>query len=244
MTDRPAGAASRAPVVTALEPDPRRPGAVRLLVDGAHRSTVDAADAEALGLAPGLAFDAPLAERVDRAADAEATFRTALRALERRAFARVDLGRRLRRKGHPAAAVDAAVARLDRLGLLDDAAFARGYAETRAARGRGPARLRRDLLAMGVADPLVEAAVAAAWADGPTPGPEAGPEGERSPAGRPAEVALSLARKRAAQLAGIPRPALRRRLHAFLARRGFTGDVARRAIAAALRATPAPDPAA
>jgi SOS response regulatory protein OraA/RecX len=45
----------------------------------------------------------------------------------------------------------------------------------------------------------------------------------------------ALAAKRAAQLGNLPRPAKRRRLLAFLARRGFTGNEALEAVAGALR---------
>jgi regulatory protein len=151
--------------------------------------------------------DAELQERLTAAADAEGAFRTLLRALERRSFARADLGRRLVRKGHPGPAVDAAIERAAGLDLLDDAAFARNYVQTRAARGRGPSRLTRDLLAMGVDRVHIDRALAAEW-----------PEGSDH-TGLP----LALAAKRAAQLGELPRPVKRRRVLAYLARRGFAG---------------------
>jgi regulatory protein len=195
------------PVLTALEPDPRRPGTLRVEVDGARFGAVPEELARAAGLAVGRAVDAELQERLTAAADAEGAFRTLLRALERRSFARADLGRRLVRKGHPGPAVDAAIERAAGLGLLDDAAFARDYVQTRAARGRGPSRLTRDLLAMGVDRVHVDRALAAEWPEG----------SDRT--GLP----LALAAKRAAQLGELPRPVKRRRVLAYLARRGFAG---------------------
>jgi regulatory protein len=195
------------PVVTALEPEPRRPGVLRVEVDGVRFGAVPEAVARSAGLAVGRALDPALQERLTAAADAEAAFRTLGRALERRGFARADLGRRLVRKGHPRAAVDAALERAAGLGLLDDAAFARNYVETRSARGRGPARLVRDLLAMGVGRSTIDGAIAAAW-------PE---DADRT------SVPQALATKRAAQLGDLPRPVKRRRVLAFLARRGFAG---------------------
>jgi regulatory protein len=158
-------------------------------------------------LAVGRELDPALQERLAQAADVESAFRTVLRSLEVRAFVRGDLGRRLQRKGHPRAAVEAALTRAAQLGLLDDAAFARSYVETRAARGRGPSRLIRDLLAMGVDRPLIDRALAEHWPEG----------SDRS------SVPLGLARKRASQLGSLPRNTKRRRLVAYLARRGFTG---------------------
>jgi regulatory protein len=195
-----------------VEPDPRRPGAVRVAVAGSLHYTVPQDTARAEGLAPGLPIDEALHERLTRAADAEAAFRTALRALEGRAYARRDLGRRLVRKGHPPDAVEHALERAAALGLLDDAAFARDYVQTRAARGRGPARVVRDLRAMGVERALIDAAVAAEW--------DAEDGRDRT------EVPLALAQRRAAQLGDLPRPVKRRRLLAYLARRGFTGRTA------------------
>jgi regulatory protein len=195
------------PVLTALEPDPRRPGTLRVDLDGVRFGAVPAELARAAGLAVGSAVDGAMHERLTAAADAEAAFRTLLRALERRSFGRLDLARRLVRKGHPRPAVEAAVERAAGLGLLDDAAFAHTYIQTRAARGRGPARLTRDLLAMGVERGLIDRALAAEWPEG----------SDRS------RVPSALAAKRVAQLGDLPRPTKRRRVLAYLARRGFAG---------------------
>jgi len=195
------------PVITALEPDPRRPGTIRLAIDGVKFGAVPREFAVAAGLAAGKPVDPELQPRLAEAADAEAAYRTVLRALERRSFARRDLERRLLRKGHPPSAVDEALGRAVELGLLDDAAFARNFVQTRAARGRGPGRLVRDLLAMGVERGHIDRAIAAEW-----------PEGSDQES-----VPRALATKRVAQLRDLPRPVQRRRVLAYLARRGFSG---------------------
>lgn len=205
--------------ITAVEPDPSHPGAVRVLVDGRVYCVVPAEVAAAGGVRVGLVLDAALAERLGRAADAEAAFRAALRALERRSHARGELARRLVQRGHPREAVESALDRAARLGLLDDAAFALHYVAVRADRGKGPARVRQDLLRLGVDRSVVERAIAEHW-----------PEGTdlRS-------VSLALARKRAQQLGDLPSPVKRRRLLAYLARRGFAGREALDAVRAVLR---------
>ena len=68
-------------------------------------------------------------------------------------------------------------------------------------------RVRRDLLAMGVPRDAVEAAIAAQWPDGV----------------EDTALPLQLATRRAAQLGDLPRPVKRRRLLAYLMRRGFSG---------------------
>jgi len=200
--------------VTGLTADPRHPAAVRISVDGRLTWTVPRAAAERLGLRVGREVDQPIAEQLTVAADAEGAWRALLKHLERRPFARHDLGRRLRRKAHPAAAVEAALERADAAGLLDDVAFARSYAETRSARGRGPARLRRDLGAQGVEREVIDRVLHELWPDGE------GPE----------ELARALAVKRAGQLAVMPVQDRRRRVLAYLARRGFSGVQARRVV--------------
>ncbi len=193
--------------ITAVDPDPRRPGAVRLEIDGARFGAVPRELVGAEALAVGRVVDIELQERLGAAADTEAAYRTVLRCLELRSYARGDLGRRLLRKGHPRLAVEAALERVTDLGLLNDAAYARGYVETRAARGRGPSRLMRELLAMGVDRAHIDRALAAQW-----------PEGSDR-----ASLPLQLATKRVAQLGALPRQAKRRRVLAYLARRGFSG---------------------
>jgi regulatory protein len=195
-------------LVTAVEPDPRRPGTVRIDLDEERFASVPAELALAEGIALGRVIEPALRARLGVAAEQESAYRTALRALERRGYARADLGRRLLRKGHARSAVEAALDQLGAIGMLDEAAFAEHYVATRSARGRGPVRLTRDLLSMGVERRVIDRALAAHQAE----------------AGESPEVPLALASKRATQLGNIPRAAKRRRLLAYLARRGFTGS--------------------
>jgi len=194
---------------------------MRVHVDGRPYCAVPASALGRAEVHPGTALTPDRLGRLGELADEEGAFRTVLRALERRGFARADLGRRLARKGHRAEAVAAALERAAGLGLLDDAAFACHFVETKAARGRGPVRLQRDLQAMGVDRRHIDAALAAHWP----------PESDRT------SMPRSLAAKRARQLGDLPREAKRRRLVAFLARRGFSGPEVREAVRAAL-ATP------
>ncbi|MGH7519058.1 MAG: regulatory protein RecX [Gemmatimonadales bacterium] len=205
-------AADRLPAITAIEPDSCRPGAVRLFVAGQLYCTVD--ESAVAGIGAGHVLEPPLSDALGRAADEEAAYRTVLRALHRRSHARADLARRMVRRGHAADAVDAALRRAEQHGFLDDAAFAAHYVHTRSERGRGPARLTRDLLALGLARPIIDRAVAERWP----------PEADRT------AVPAALAARRAAQMGDLPRPVKRRRLLAFLARRGFKGSEAIEAV--------------
>jgi regulatory protein len=193
--------------ITALVPEPRGAGSVRVEVDGARFASVSPDVIRRADLRVGRELDEALRSVLDAEAQVEAAYRTVLRCIERRSFARADLGRRLLRKGHTPEAVEAALDRAAEHGLIDDAAFAANYVETRAARGRGPLRLARDLMAMGVERGIIDRAVASHAHQ---------TEGN-------VDVPLALAHKRAAQLRDLPRHVRRRRVLAYLARRGFSG---------------------
>jgi regulatory protein len=192
--------------IEAIEPDPRREGAVRIVVGGRAVLIVPVEAARREGLVAGAVLGAEQVERLLLASDHEAAFRTAVRFLERRPFARRDLGRRLAMKGHPPAAVEAALDRAEQAGYLDDERFARYFVQSRSARGRGPVRLRRELAICGVSSALADRVLA-----------------EEVPERAASEQVLALAQKRARQLRDLPRPDRIRRVVAYLARRGYRG---------------------
>jgi regulatory protein len=195
-------------IVTRLAPDPHRPGYRLVGVDRGRFASLPADALEPLGLAVGGVLSAVALERLRELADVEAAARAGLQALARRAHARADLRRRLLQRQHPPAAVDVALARLAGHGLLDDARFAEQFAAQRARRGRGPARILHDLLKQGVERRAAEAALASAL---------------RAEAWDGAGAVRAAAERRAAQLGALPPAERRRRLVAFLRRRGFEG---------------------
>jgi regulatory protein len=148
--------------------------------------------------------------------DARRARAVALDLLARKAWTRRDLTERLRRRGAPPDVAGAVVAALEALGYVDDRAFAAAWAESRA-RGRslGRQRLREELRARGVAPPLVEAAIARAFED----------TSELARAERAAARRLVILRRRAPEQAA-------RRLHDYLRRRGYSGDVVRQVLRA------------
>ena len=79
-------------------------------------------------------------------------YQTALDLLSRRDHFRRELVDKLRRKGFPSDEVEAAIARCQDLGLVDDERVAERFVEVRAAtRGWGPNRLAAELRKRGVA---------------------------------------------------------------------------------------------
>jgi len=202
-------------ILTGLAPDPRRPDYRLVEVDRGRFASLPAESLAGLDLVVGSEIPPLVFERLQELADLEAAHRAALRALTRRAHARFDLRRRLLQKQHPPAAVDGALDRLSAAGLLNDAQFALDYAAAKARRGRGPARLVRDLQSQGVDRRLAEEAVRTSLAS----------EGVD-----PTRAVRALAEKRAKQLAGLPPVVRKRRLVAFLVRRGFNGGEVREVV--------------
>jgi len=205
------------PTLTAFAPDPRQPGYRLLEVDRGRFASLPEEALAGLPLESGRGIGPPVLARLQELADLEAAYRAALRVEARRSHARNDLRRRLIQKQNLPAAVDGALTRLLALGVLDDARFARSYAATRLRRGRGPARVLTDLLIQGVERRVAEAAVAQAMVD----------EGVD-----PEEEVRALAERRVRQLADVPRLVRKRRLTAYLLRRGWSGGTVRALVTA------------
>jgi regulatory protein len=148
--------------------------------------------------------------------DARRAQTVALDLLARKPWTRRDLVARLRHRGAPLDVAETVVAELEARGYVDDRAFAAAWAESRA-RGRsfGRQRLREELRARGVAKPLVEAAIDGAFAD----------TSELNRAQAAAARRLAILRRRAPDQAA-------RRLHDYLRRRGYPGDVVRQVLRA------------
>jgi regulatory protein len=82
-----------------------------------------------------------------------------LRLLARRAHSRVELLRKLARRGYDTAAIKTAMGRLEELGYLDDQSFARSFVRRRGS-VRGPRALSAELAARGVNRAQVDTAIA------------------------------------------------------------------------------------
>jgi regulatory protein len=196
------------PVVTNLAPDPRQPGYQVVEVDRGRFASLPAAALVPLEISRGAAIDPQTFSVLQQLADVEAAYRAAVRAQTRRPHAREELRRRLLKKQHPSAAVDAALERLTAQELLDDRRFAEHFVATRAARGRASARLLQDLRRQGVDQRIAQEAVAAALVA----------EGFNESA-----ALRQVAERRARQLGALAPAAKRRRLLAYLVRRGYRG---------------------
>jgi len=154
--------------------------------------------------------------RQRRELDAKAAKLAAFDLLARKSWSARELTSRLRRRGAPDEIARAVVAELCSRGYVDDASFARFWAESRArARHVGSRRLRQELLQKGIPRDMAAAAIAAAF--------EEAPEALRC---------LEAGRRRlpALQRAGSARAAPR--LRDYLVRRGYPLAEVMRTVAA------------
>jgi regulatory protein len=145
----------------------------------------------------------------ERAASSDAAHAAALRMLTTRARTRAELRQRLEGRGFEAAAVAEALDRLERVGLIDDAALADLVAEGRAERGLDAPAIAAELRDRGVDPAIAEQAAQAAV-----------------PPEVRADRCREVAEARLTQLAGLPPPTQLRRLTTYLTRRGYPPDVA------------------
>ncbi len=124
-----------------------------------------------------------------------------------------DLRRRLLLKGEVEADVDAAIGRLTAAGLLDDAAYARAFVRSKvSSQGFSRRRLQQELAKRGVAREIAGDAIDEVLHDDEV---DEAANIERA------------ASKKLRTLRGLDEETQRRRLYAYLARRGYEADEVR-----------------
>jgi len=141
---------------------------------------------------------------------APSAYNYALNLLSARPYATSALYRKLIQKKYSAADADDAIRRLVDNGLLNDAKYAEQYARSKIlSTGSSKRRLQQDLYRKGIKGDVATTAIANVL------------EQEEID---PAVVIERVAKKKLAQLGALEPLVLRRRLFAFLARRGYDLD--------------------
>ncbi|MGP9537847.1 regulatory protein RecX [Brachybacterium sp. AOP43-C2-M15] len=169
---------------------------------------------------------APSPERAEREKAVVHECRYLMRLLASRRRSCGELRERLAQREVPAAVAHEAMARVDRAGLLDDAAFARDWVQQRRAlRALGDEALRRELEKKQVADQLIEAALDAGESD----------EEQRCRDLVRSRIGDRDRERLRGERDGSHRRRLSRRLDALLTRKGYPGDLAVQVISSELR---------
>jgi regulatory protein len=197
--------------ITALRVQKRNQQRVNVYIDGRFAFGLAAIEAMHLKIGQQLS-DAEIA-RLKEKDQVEVAYEFALRFLSYRPRSIDEVRRRLIEKEFDVPTIDETVARLSRAGLLDDTAFARFWLENRDAfKPRSRRALRYELRQKGVADSVIDATLAGYEEDA---------------------AAYRAALHRAQKLARRPDQdfdVIRRKLLAFLNRRGFSYPIARDAV--------------
>ncbi len=195
--------------ISQVTPTQRDPERVSVFIDGAFAFALPAIVAVQRGLRRGVELDEAAVRELEGLAEVERATEAALTFVAYRPRAEREVRDRLRRREFAPAAIDAAIERLRGWRYLDDRAFAEYWVENRAEHApRGRRALEAELRAKGVdrdvtGDVLEQVEL------------------------NEEDAALELARKRLPRLAALDEPTQRRRLAAFLGRRGYSWDVIR-----------------
>jgi regulatory protein len=202
-------------VISGIVPVARPIGRFSILVDE-HEVAILTLDAiERLRLTVGRSIIG-LEERIATEVAQLSVYDRALNMLAFRARASTELARALVRKGAEKAHVDAAIARLQEQGLLDDTAFAQAFTRAKVlGANQSRRRVQQELARKGVSRAVTDAAIDTVFDE----------EGVDQ-----REIVEQAARKKLRTLRTLEPPVRRRRLYAFLARRGYDSDDIRRAM--------------
>ena len=196
-------------VVTRITEHPRKSGRYIVDVDGREFAVVGADALAETRIHVGVVMDDVRGARLREAGEFAATYDRALNLLAFRARTARELRRRLIEKGEGAERVDKVIERLCEIGLVNDADFARQLARSKVSAGASRRRVHQELFKRGVAREVADGAVAEVFED----------EGVTD-----ADTIERVARKKWRTLDGLDAVTRRRRLYAFLARRGYNAD--------------------
>jgi regulatory protein len=209
--------------ITAIVPHPRRPGRFAVAIDGCDAATVGIDGIERLALRVGAEVTARQAAGLADETGAVAVYDKAVQLLARRGYAVAELSRRLVRGGAEPRYAAIAIERLVANGALDDAEYARSLTRSRVrSRGASARRVKQELSRHGVAADVAAEAVEAVFVE---------EEVDET------AVVEQLARRRAETMRGLDPVVRRRRLYAYLARRGYDADDVRRAVEGVIEAS-------
>ena len=198
-------------LITSIRQQAKAPDRVSLFIDGAFAFGIHRDILLEFDLRKGIELEVETQQAILRR---DAFFKaraTAFKYLSFRGRTASEVRRRLARSDYQEDVSSEVVAYLERLGLLDDEAYARRYAESRyQAGGYGPTRIRIDLHKKGIPAATARAAIEEVFS-------------ERSEV---VERARELGRKRWNRLVSEPDARKRRKkVYDYLARRGFGFDI-------------------
>ena len=194
--------------ITALQPQKRGKRRLSVFLDGQFLCGLAGDTVAALGLRVGMEVDRARLDEIAREEQLYQARQYAFLLLSYKARTTTELRQRLARKGFSPDIQSRTLQRLAELKMMDDAGYARQFAQDRVTVGhKGKWRVRGELLKRGVAREHIEEALASAPDE--------------------TEAAREVAAKYLSRNKHLEPEVLKRRLYALLARRGFSPDTIR-----------------
>src|SRR5688572_16641563 len=194
--------------ITSLVVQKRNKDRVNVYIDGEYAFGL--AMIEAVKLRKGQVLNADEIARLKSLDEVETAHERALNFLSFRPRSAAEVRHNLRQKEYSDSVIDQVIERLERAGLVDDAAFARFWVDNREmSKPRSGRGLRFELRQKGVSDDAINAALTEL---------------------NEADSAYRAALDRAKRIPRTDKQVFAKRLGDFLARRGFTYDVVREVV--------------
>ncbi|MYB94514.1 hypothetical protein F4054_21700 [Candidatus Poribacteria bacterium] len=217
--------------ITDIQASPELRSHQHLFLDGAPFVVIHASLVEKFGLRIGLEIEADTIKKIIAADEVMRAKNYALRLLreekdkttdapeasrptvKRKTYTKSEIERKLEREGFSTDAIETSIAELIRSGHIRDRKYAENWIVRRQkSNPRGKTLLKRELVDKGIDRETAEQVIATVETEDET------------------KVALEIAQKRAKQYKRLPTHVAKRRLHGFLARRGFGSDVVRQVL--------------
>ena len=215
--------------ITDIQGVPELPSYRQLFLNGAPFVVIHASLIEKFGLRIGLAIEAETIEKIIAADEVMRAKNYALRLLREekdkatadepedshptvkpKTYTKSEIERRLEREGFSAGAIETSIEELIRSGHIRDRKYAENWIVRRQkSNPRGKTLLKHELVDKGIDRETAEQVVATVETEDE------------------AKVALQIAQKRVKQYRRLPTHVAKRRLHGFLARRGFGSEIVR-----------------
>ena len=187
--------------ITAIEPQRKNPQRVNVYLDGEFAFGLSRIVAAWLKTGQEISDEKIASLKADD--ERELTYQKALHFLSYRPRSAAEVRQNLTKRGISGTVVEEAILRLQRVGLVDDEAFARAWVENRNEfRPRSKSALRMELRRKGLEEELIRSVLDELVDED--------------------ALALEAGRKYLRRLAGLEWPDFRRKLGGFLARRGFS----------------------
>ncbi len=140
--------------------------------------------------------------------DLQSAKKSCFRLLKVRPRSEYELRSRLGIKGFAKEIIDQTIAELSRIGLIDDAMFARLWVESRIKKPLGLNRLSFELKTKGIAKEIIEQVVA-----------------EYNSPDKEEEIIRDLVNRKIKKFSGMDKNKIKNRLFGFLLRKGFSKDI-------------------